>query len=62
MMELATKTMTADNTMGSQRAARATMDSLLEREGKCRNSQATLRCVGVEVKARPLLALLVYIR
>jgi hypothetical protein len=38
------------------------MDSILEREGECRNSQATLRCVEVEVKARPLLALLVYIR
>jgi hypothetical protein len=51
-MELATKTITADKTIGSQRAARETMDSLLEREGQCRNSQATLRCCGVEVKAR----------
>src|SRR5580704_7954165 len=53
MMELATKTMTADRTMGCQRAARETMDSLLEREGEYWNSQATLRCAGVEVKARP---------
>jgi hypothetical protein len=59
MMELATKMMTADNTMGSQRATRETMDSLLECEGECRNSRATLRCAGVEVKAR---LLLVYIR
>jgi hypothetical protein len=32
MIELATKTITADKTMGSQRAARKTMDRLPERE------------------------------
>src|SRR5580704_7499749 len=53
MMELAIKTITADRPIGSQRAARETMDSLLEREGECRNSQATLRCLEVEVKGTP---------
>src|SRR5580693_8076549 len=52
-MELATKTITADKTIGSQRAASETMDSLLEREDEYRNSQATLRCADAEVKARP---------
>src|ERR1700733_9397056 len=52
MMELAIKTITADRTIGSQRAARETMDSLPEREGERRNSQATLRRCEAEVNRK----------
>jgi hypothetical protein len=51
MTELATKTITADKTIGSQRAASETIDNLPKHKSEFRNSHATLRWRGAEVKA-----------